>query len=49
LSVIHTYDEVEPLMAATLSGAFHPNALGQAAVADGLLSDLRRTVGADEP
>lgn len=34
-------DKVQPLIAATLSGAFHPNALGHAATADVVLRELR--------
>jgi hypothetical protein len=37
-------DRVQPLFAATLSGAFHPNALGQAAMADAVLIELRRAL-----
>jgi len=31
----------QPLLAATMSGSFHPNALGQAAIADGVVKTLR--------
>jgi hypothetical protein len=41
---IELYDVVKPLYAATLSGSFHPNALGQAAVADSVLSKLREAL-----
>jgi hypothetical protein len=34
-------DPVQPLYAATLSGSFHPNALGHAAIADSVLVHLR--------
>jgi hypothetical protein len=37
-------DPVQPLYAATLSGAFHPNALGQAALADSVLVQLRKVL-----
>ncbi len=38
-------DRAQPLYAATLSGSFHPNALGQAAMADAVLPELRRALG----
>jgi hypothetical protein len=47
--IINARDKVEPLVAATLSGAFHPNALGQAAIADAVLTRLRKVVGTDIP
>jgi hypothetical protein len=37
-------DPVQPLYAATLSGAFHPNALGHAALADSVLVQLRNVL-----
>ncbi len=37
-------DIVQPLYAATLSGSFHPNALGHAAVADAVLIKLREAL-----
>ena len=37
-------DPVQPLYAATLSGAFHPNALGHAALADSVLVQLRKVL-----
>jgi hypothetical protein len=47
--IINARDKVEPLVAATMSGAFHPNALGQAAIADAVLVRLRKVVGVDVP
>ena len=47
--IINARDKVQPLIAATMSGAFHPNALGQAAIADAVLPRLRNIVGADAP
>jgi hypothetical protein len=41
-------DKAQALYAATLSGAFHINALGHAAVADSLLIELRKTLGVYE-
>jgi hypothetical protein len=41
-------DSVQPLYAATLSGSFHPNALGHAAIADSVLLHLRETLKAFE-
>jgi hypothetical protein len=41
-------DPVQPLYAATLSGAFHPNALGYAALADSVLVELRQVLAAFE-
>lgn len=38
------YDPVQPLYAATLSGSFHPNALGHAAIADSVLIKLREAL-----
>ena len=37
-------DPVQPLYAATLSGAFHPNALGHAALADSVRVQLRKVL-----
>jgi hypothetical protein len=37
-------DPVQPVYASTLSGAFHPNALGHAALADSVLVQLRRVL-----
>jgi hypothetical protein len=37
-------DPVQPLYAATLSGSFHPNALGHAAIADSVLLRLREVL-----
>jgi hypothetical protein len=37
-------DPVQPLYASTLSGAFHPNALGHAALADSVLVQLRKVL-----
>lgn len=37
-------DPVQPLYAATLSGAFHPNALGHAALADSVVVQLTRVL-----
>lgn len=42
------YDSAQPPYAATYSGAFHPNALGQAALADSVLIKLREVLGADK-
>ncbi|MBN8500616.1 MAG: hypothetical protein J0M19_05645 [Sphingomonadales bacterium] len=42
-------DKVQPLIAATLSGAFHPNALGHAATADVVLKQLRKQLGVSPP
>ncbi|MFN3482119.1 MAG: hypothetical protein ACK4YX_03755 [Rhabdaerophilum calidifontis] len=39
----------QPLVAATLSGAFHPNALGHAAIADAVLPALRAGLGLAPP
>ncbi len=47
--IINVYDRLQPVVASTLSGAFHPNALGQAAVADAILPELRRVVGVAAP
>ncbi len=41
-------DPVQALYAATLSGSFHPNALGHAAVADSVLIKLREALPANE-
>jgi hypothetical protein len=41
-------DPVQPVLAATLSGAFHPNALGSAAIADSVLLKLREALSAYE-
>jgi lysophospholipase L1-like esterase len=41
-------DIVQPLYAATLGGSFHPNALGHAALADSVLIELRKVLGAFE-
>ena len=41
-------DVIQPLYAATLSGSFHPNALGHAAVADSVLIKLREALPAYE-
>jgi hypothetical protein len=41
-------DPVQPLYAATLSGSFHPNALGHAALADSVLVELRKVLVAYE-
>ena len=46
--VEHVDDIVQPLYAATLSGSFHPNALGHAALADSVLIELRKVLGAFE-
>jgi hypothetical protein len=43
-SMQYIYDEVQPVYAATLSGSFHPNALGQAAIADSVLIKLRESL-----
>jgi hypothetical protein len=37
-------DPVQPLYAATLSGAFHPNALGHAALADSVVVQLSKVL-----
>jgi hypothetical protein len=37
-------DPLQPLYAAMLSGAFHPNALGHAALADSVLVELRKVL-----
>ncbi|WP_448952622.1 hypothetical protein [Labrys neptuniae] len=42
---IDTLGIAQPLIAATLSGSFHPNALGQAAMGDGVLKTLRHKLG----
>ncbi|MCA3625932.1 MAG: hypothetical protein IOC49_01710 [Methylobacterium sp.] len=42
-------DKVQPLIAATLSGSFHPNALGHAATADVVLKELRQRLGLSLP
>jgi hypothetical protein len=42
-------DKVQPLIAATLSGAFHPNALGHAATADIVLKELRQRLNLSPP
>lgn len=39
-------DPVQPVYAATLSGSFHPNALGQAALADSVLVSMRTVLAA---
>ncbi|MDZ5448416.1 hypothetical protein [Labrys sp. ZIDIC5] len=39
----------QPVLAATLSGSFHPNALGQAAMGDGVLKALRQKLGLPAP
>ena len=44
----HVDDPVQPLYAATLSGSFHPNALGHAAIADSVLVQLRIVLGSFE-
>jgi hypothetical protein len=44
-----TTDRTQPMFAATLSGAFHPNALGHAAIADAVLPRLRETLGLRQP
>ena len=41
-NLAHVDDPIQPLYAATLSGSFHPNALGHAAVADSVLIKLRQ-------
>jgi hypothetical protein len=41
-------DPVQPVLAATWSGAFHPNALGYAALADSVLVKLREALSAYE-
>ena len=41
-------DKIQPLYAATLSGSFHPNALGHSALADSVLIELRKVLGAFE-
>ena len=41
-------DVIQPLYAATLSGSFHPNALGHAALADSVLIELRKVLGSFE-
>lgn len=38
---INTLGIAQPLIAATMSGSFHPNAIGQAAMGDGVLKTLR--------
>lgn len=38
-------DKIQPLYAATLSGSFHPNALGHSAIADSVLVKLRVVLG----
>ncbi|WP_294537537.1 hypothetical protein [uncultured Rhodoblastus sp.] len=43
-SGISPVDIAQPLFAATMSGAFHPNALGHAAIADSVLPQLRDVV-----
>lgn len=42
-------DRVQPLYAATLSGSFHPNALGHAAVADSVVLSLRNVLILQKP
>lgn len=37
-------DKLQPLYAATLSGSFHPNALGHAALADSVMVELRKVL-----
>jgi lysophospholipase L1-like esterase len=37
-------DRLQPLYAATLSGSFHPNALGHAALADSVMIELRKVL-----
>jgi hypothetical protein len=37
-------DPIQPVYAATLSGSFHPNALGHAAIADSVLVKLERSL-----
>jgi len=44
----YVYDPVQPVYAATLSGSFHPNALGHAAIADSILIQLRQALSANE-
>jgi hypothetical protein len=41
-------DPVQPVYAATLSGSFHPNALGHAALADSVLVELRKVLAGYE-
>jgi hypothetical protein len=41
-------DPVQPLYASTMSGSFHPNALGHAALADSVLVELRKVLAAYE-
>ena len=38
---LDVFDPVQPLYSSTLSGSFHPNALGHAALADSVLLELR--------
>jgi hypothetical protein len=40
----YVYDPVQPVYAATLSGSFHPNALGHAAIADSVLAKMREAL-----
>ena len=40
---------LQPLLAATLSGAFHPNALGQAAIGDSVVKQLRTKLQLQRP
>ncbi len=44
----YVYDPVQALYAATLSGSFHPNALGHAAIADSVLIKMRQALSAYE-
>jgi hypothetical protein len=48
-SSFRAQDKVQPLIAATLSGAFHPNALGHAAMADVVIKALRKKLGLSPP
>lgn len=45
----HMNGRAQPVLAATLSGSFHPNALGQAAMGDGVLKALRQKLALPDP
>ncbi|WP_146126922.1 hypothetical protein [Labrys okinawensis] len=45
----HMNGRAQPVLAATLSGSFHPNALGQAAMGDAVLTALRQKLGLPVP
>ncbi len=43
------FDKAMPMLASVLSGAFHPNALGHAAIADAVLPELRKQANVKAP